>query len=117
MTEMRESELRANSTCSLCGQKIGEAMLFAPIFFLVRVETFTLDTGAVTRQQGLAMMLGGNGVLARAMGPDEVMARTQTPATNLVVCATCAMSEHAIVSLAARGMLEPTVEVTDGATG
>lgn len=86
---MKEMELRNYATCSLCRKKIGAAAI--PIFYRVTVEAFGVDLGAVQRQQGLAMMLGGSALLAHHMGAHEEMATSITgEATVLSVCATCA---------------------------
>lgn len=85
---MKERELRQHATCSLCRQKIGHTGL--PLFWTVKIEHFGIDAAAVQRQQGLAMMLGGNGALALAMGPDEEMTMPMMDPLTLTVCERCA---------------------------
>ena len=85
---MKEQELRAHASCSLCKQKIGTGGL--PLFYRLTIERFGVDLHAVSRQTGLAMMLGGYADLARVMGPDEEMARPLMPTLTLVVCEACA---------------------------
>lgn len=87
---MKERELRQHATCSLCRQKIGHTGL--PLFWTVKIEHFGIDAAAVQRQQGLAMMLGGNGALALAMGPDEEMTMPMMDPVTLTVCERCAVS-------------------------
>lgn len=69
---MKEAELRQHTECLICDRKIGQ--FSAPVFNIVRMERFIVNMSAIQRQQGLAMQLGGNGVLAQIMGPDEDMA-------------------------------------------
>lgn len=66
---MKEQELRAHATCSLCRQKIGASGL--PLFYRLTVERFGVKLDAVRRQAGLEMMLGGAVRIAQAMGIDE----------------------------------------------
>lgn len=87
---MKESELRKHAVCSLCNQKIGHTGL--PMFWRVKIERFALNAEALKRQQGLAMMLGGNAAIAGAMGPDEDMA-TLFDEVTLTVCETCAIEK------------------------
>jgi hypothetical protein len=71
---MKEAELRKHSQCFICSKKIGQLPI--PIFNIIEIERLGLKVAAVSRQQGLAMMLGGNGLLASTMGPDGSDART-----------------------------------------
>jgi len=70
--------------CDSCGNRHEAAVLYR-----VTVETFGLDLGAIRRQIGLGMMMGGNAAIAQVMGPDEDMAkRIDTSTVNL--CLDCA---------------------------
>jgi hypothetical protein len=89
---MKEKELRAHSTCSLCKKKLGETSF--PAFYRVSVERFVLDPGAIRRQTGLGMLLGGNGFLAQVMGPDEDMAQPLMDKLILVVCEDCSTNKQ-----------------------
>jgi len=94
---MKEKELRENSICSFCGEKIGNGGLF---FWRIRLERFGVDIRAVSRQQGLTMMLGGHAQLAMAMGLDEEMAIPVMAPLTLVVCDPCGEKEKSIERLA-----------------
>lgn len=104
---MKEKELRAHSTCSLCRKKIGECGL--PFFFRLKVERFGVNLNAVRRQTGLAMMMGGNAILAQAMGPDEDMTMPLMDPLVLVVCEKCSMERD--MPIAALAEQESTVEI------
>ncbi len=84
---MKEDELRANAVCSICKNKIGQAML--PSFWTLDVERHMLNLDALERQQGLTMMLGGHAGLAGALGPNEDMTRSVLK-KHLSVCERCA---------------------------
>jgi hypothetical protein len=85
---MKESELREVCICSICGKKIGEAGSLD--FYRVTIQRWSINLAAVQRQTGLAMMLGGNGELARVMGPDEEMAHKVSSSTK-TVCYLCGL--------------------------
>lgn len=96
---MKEQELRAHATCSLCRQKIGASGV--PLFYRLTIERFGVKLDAVRRQTGLAMLLNGNGVIARVMGPDEDMAMPVMDPLVLVVCESCSTEpRHCVAGLA-----------------
>jgi hypothetical protein len=86
---MKEAELRTHSQCFVCDKKIGQLPI--PIFNIIEIERFVLKIDAVKRQQGLAMQLGGNGILASVMGPDEDMAQSMAK-NKVMVCDDCILS-------------------------
>lgn len=87
---MKERELRELTQCCVCEEHVfGPGKL--PIFITAAIAQHGLDVGAVQRQQGLAMMLGGNGALAMHMGPNEEMTQTIMEETNVSFCHRCAM--------------------------
>ena len=88
---MKEQELREHATCSICNRKIGHTGL--PLFWTVEIKRYGIKMGAVQRQQGLAMMLGGNAAIAAVMGPDEDMAECIATAT-LTMCERCAVEKN-----------------------
>lgn len=104
---MKERELRAHATCSMCREKIGKSGL--PLFYRVTLERFGVKLGAVRRQTGLEMMLNGHVAIAQAMGPDEDMAMPLMEKLVLVVCESCStkMDPCCVAQLAGR---ESTVE-------
>lgn len=88
---MKEAELRAHAKCSLCRGPILQTRL--PLFYRFTIDRFGIDLRAVARQTGLAVMLGGRGDLAHAMGPNEDMAKPMIDTVVLTVCETCAMGD------------------------
>lgn len=102
---MKEKELRAHGTCSLCRMKIGECGL--PFFYRLTVERFGVNLNAVKRQSGLAMMMGGNALLAQVMGPNEEMTMPLMDPLILVVCERCSMERE--LPVAALAEQESTV--------
>lgn len=75
--------------CLLCGQGVMHNGGIA--FYRVRLQRLVADVGAVRRQAGLEMMLGGNAAIARAMGPDEDMAKPLGDEQSFLVCDACAL--------------------------
>lgn len=88
---MKEAELRKFATCGLCSKKIGATG--HPLFYLLTIEHYALDLSAISQQQGLAMLLGGNGALALAMGPDCDVARPLMPPKKIMVCGLCSQQK------------------------
>ena len=93
---MKEDELRKLSTCCVCDQKIGETG--NPMFYVLQVESFILDMRALQRQQGLAMQLSGNGLLASIMGPNEDLAKRVGEFPKVMICLDCGTSNSVILS-------------------
>lgn len=97
---LKEDELRKLAICRLCGEKVF-SLGFAG--YRVSIEQIVLDRAACDRQTGLAMLLGGNGVLARVMGPDEDVAKVLRSARDIAVCSGCMTHQLlAVLMLAAR---------------
>ena len=95
---MKEKELRENSTCNICGKKIGHTGI--PLFWRVTIQRYGLKLDAIQRQTGLAMMLGGNGILAQVMGTDEDMAEKMSE-KKITICESCAVEKsHNLAELA-----------------
>lgn len=113
---MKERELRACATCGLCGEKIGKSGM--PMFWRVRVERHGIDLGAVQRQTGLAMLLGGHGGIAAAMGTDAEMTVPLMDPVTLTVCEPCATRSTCVVALAERPEeAERSLVAADGGKG
>lgn len=87
---MKEQELRKHTTCCLCQKKLGQTG--TPLFWTLEAKRYILDLAALERQQGLAMQLGGNGLLAHHMGPNEDLAKPIMQPAALTVCEPCALS-------------------------
>lgn len=107
---MKEAELRERCTCVCCKKKIGQTG--APIFYKLSIERHMLALGAVQRQNGLAMMLGGSGVLAMVMGPDEDMTAVMEDVVTVTVCQVCACETHwPLAAIAEASAMEGMEEV------
>jgi hypothetical protein len=94
---MKEKELREAANCFICGKPFGHTGL--PLFWRVTIQRFGVDVGAVNRQTGLTMMLGGNALLASVMGPDEELAKPLGEAINVTLCETCALEDASIAQI------------------
>lgn len=93
---MKAAELRAHATCALCDQKIGASGV--PLFWVVTVERFGVDLGAIKRHDGLAAVLGGNQLLAGVMGPNEDLAQSMMSPTTVTICERCSSARSALVA-------------------
>ena len=94
---MREKELRKRAVCAACDKAIGHAGV--PIFWTICIERHGVKADAVTRQQGLAMMLGGNAALAAVMGPDEEMTMPLIDPVTVTICEPCSLEPLCIAQL------------------
>ena len=94
---MKEKELREVAVCGVCNKPIGKSGV--PLFWRIRIERYGLKAGAIQRQQGLAMMMGGHGLLASVMGPNEDLAE-KISSKEITVCNDCDMKSVRIASLA-----------------
>lgn len=98
---MKENELRENTICALCKDRIGKSQV--PTFLTVNIKQYKLNHQAITRQSGLESMLGSP-VLAQAMGPDEDLA-TKMQDRTITVCFTCAaMKETTVAEMLTAGI-------------
>jgi len=95
---LKEAELREVCVCALCRRKIGQTKM--PLFYLVTIERHGLDMRALSRQQGLGMMLGGHGGIAMAMGPDEDMTVVLQEPIRIMVCEDCSTKSTMVAQLA-----------------
>ena len=95
---MKEDELRRLSKCAACGRKIGQTQI--PILWKVTLERHFLDLAAIQRQNGLAMMLGGNGVLASVMGANEDMTKPIMDKLTVMICDDCSCKDVVLAQIA-----------------
>lgn len=93
---MKENELREIAQCAICNRPFGHTGL--PLFWRITVERFSVDMGAIQRQDGLAALLGGNSLLAGIMGPDNDMAEPMMDAITITVCESCAMEDQICIA-------------------
>lgn len=78
--------------CGVCRKPISHTGV--PLFYLVRLERWGFDVGALRRREGLAQFFGGgpgSHVLADVMGPDRDVARCVGETREICVCEDCAM--------------------------
>ncbi len=93
---MKERDLRKHAVCSACRKKIGHTGL--PLFWIIRAERHGIRMDTIKRQAGLTMMLGGNAMIAAAMGPDEEMTELVDSA-DLTLCEDCALPVMELMEL------------------
>lgn len=65
-------------------------------FTRVTIERYVVDVGAVQRQHGLEMMMGGAAFLAQTMGPNEDLAK-EVGSKTLFVCDRCGIERKMAV--------------------
>lgn len=82
--------------CAICCKGLMHAGI--PLFYRLRVERMGLDLGAIKRQHGLELMMGGAAPLASIMGPDETMAAVIDGPRELLVCETCSHEMPALLN-------------------
>jgi hypothetical protein len=87
---LKEKDMRALAACICCGRLVGQTGI--PIFNIVTIERHGLDVKAVSRQAGLEAQLGGNSILAQAMGPNEDFTIPLGDTIRVMVCNTCSCS-------------------------
>ena len=97
---MRESELRAHTHCSVCGQPVGRS---GPLLWTVRIEQHGIKIPTIRRQDALCAMLGGHARLAQVMGVDEEMTELMIGPIVVTICESCAVSEICLAQLALEG--------------
>lgn len=83
---MKRNEIQK---CCLCNQGVMHSRQIT--FTKLMIERFVVNLGAVQRQHGLEMMLGGAAFIAQTMGPDEDLAEGTGPKT-LLVCDQCGIN-------------------------
>lgn len=93
---MKEKELREHATCSKCKKSISHTGL--PLFWTADFERHGILIDAVKRQDGLTAMLGGNAMLAHAMGTDEEMTQLMD-SKSITLCETCAFPIMELVEM------------------
>jgi hypothetical protein len=74
--------------CHLYGKGVMHAG--HPLFLRISVDRLGVDMNAVRRAHGLEMTMGGNGLLANVMGPDEDLAKVIDGQHDMLICGACA---------------------------
>lgn len=75
--------------CCSCGKGVAHSNQLTA--YRVRLTHLAMNVGAVRRQTGLEMMLGGAAGLAAVMGPDEDILVPLAAESTWLVCQQCAM--------------------------
>lgn len=88
MTNMKQIDLKPCSNCDKGVMHTGN-----PMFYRLRVDSMIVDPGAIQRQHGLEMMMGGNAAIAHAMGPQEDLAK-ELDSSELILCMDCMMAAN-----------------------
>ena len=89
---MKVSDLQK---CCNCDK--GMAHNGAVVFYRIKVETFGLDLGAISRRHGFEQMLGAAAGLAGVLGPDEDIAKEVCAEETRFLCLECAMNPRVTV--------------------
>ncbi len=84
---MKQTEIE---NCVLCNKGVAHSRQIT--FYKITLSRLVLNIGAIQRQTGLEMMLGGHAGLANVMGPDEDMAEVLNTQEALV-CDECALTK------------------------
>lgn len=89
MRGIRRADLQA---CCLCGKGLlhdGNIVAYG-----VTVQQYIADVGAINRQAGLEMMLGGHASLAHIMGTDSEFLKAVGEEKPKLVCQPCFLHSH-----------------------
>ena len=92
--------------CALCGKGVMHSNQL--LFWRVSLQHMAVNLGAVQRQAGLEMMMGGNHVLAHFMGPDEDMGKPLGDALEILICQECSLTDHHPIGVLAEEVAERT---------
>jgi hypothetical protein len=82
---MKQTDFRP---CANCGKGVMHGGV--PVFYRVTVEQMGVDGKAVQRHVGLEQMLGGNALIANAMGEDADIGIPISEVFIGLLCLTCA---------------------------
>lgn len=87
---LRRADLKM---CGLCGKGVMHDNNI--MFYRIQVERFLVDVGAVKRQHGLEMSMGGDAMagVAQIMGPDEDLAKRVGEPDTAIICDTCSIED------------------------
>lgn len=98
---LKERDLRKCAKCGGCGKPLGQCEPPSPQFHIVTIQTHVMDFAAISRQTGLALMLGGNAALAEVMGADEDMTEPFGDVT-FSLCSGCAAGGVCVLEIVER---------------
>lgn len=71
----------------------------APQFYKLTIQPHIVNVGAIQRQAGLEMMLGGNATIAFHMGAQEDIAQAFGPPVELLLCQDCGIAGQSVAGL------------------
>lgn len=83
---MKQSDIKKCAICDLGMMHSG-----APLFYIMTIQHYMMDLGAVQRQHGLEMFMGEAAPLAQIMGPNEDLAKPLSKEIKIWVCQDCAI--------------------------
>ena len=93
---LKEDQLIKLGPCCICGKpQIGSDLTF----YKLTISRAMFDTQAISRRVGLQMMLGNSDALARAMGPNEDIAKLFDGPHEVFVHEQCAHQIHSVLQL------------------
>lgn len=85
---MKQNEF---TKCANCGK--GMLHAGSPFFYRAELSLLHINASAVQRQHGLETMMGGNGPIATALGPNEDLAQAINT-ISILLCSSCAINGH-----------------------
>lgn len=99
MPGLKERELQDLGPCIICGKAHLDPTAGSLTFYKVSVSRALFNQAALRRRVGLEMVLGGAGMLAQAMGPDEDLATVFAGPVESFVHETCALRINHLLQL------------------
>jgi hypothetical protein len=96
---LKEYDLAKLGPCVICRRPLLDKEKLGLTFYKLTVTRAALDRSAIERRIGLQMVLGGASELARAMGPDEDLAKVFAGPVDVLVHEVCASDFNHILEL------------------
>ena len=90
---MKQTEIE---NCVLCNKGVAHSRQIT--FYKITLSRLVLNIGAIQRQTGLEMMLGGHAGVANVMGPNEDMAEV-LDTQKALICGECATKSLPLAAL------------------
>ena len=85
---IKQSEIQK---CAACTKGVAHSNQHQ--FFVIEIDSYLLNHGAIRRQSGLEQYLNGNAMLAFVMGPDEDLASRISGTGRVWVCQECFLNK------------------------
>lgn len=102
---LKERELVKLGACAICEKPMLDPEKGGPTFYRIALTRAMFDQRAINRRVGLELQLG-SGPLARAMGPDEDIAKIFSGPTEVAVHEGCAGQVYHLLRLLPAGDVE-----------